>query len=142
MTDRHESEPVKLAAERRVARSTDALVALSRLLDGSRRAGGLDAIVVADPTGCLVAGAGAFRVCEELAAQAPLAANDVVPTRLDVLSRRTDVRRLSIDGIEVLLCGHGADAGDRSTALEHAAAGCARILGSRQHRAVQPSNRG
>jgi hypothetical protein len=135
VTDRHESDGQRVPPDRRIARSADTLVALTRLLDGSRQASGLDAVVVADPTGFLVAGSGAFRTCEELAAYAPLAgaANDVIPTRLDVLSRRTEVRRLSIDGIEVLLCGRGADAGGRAVALEHAAAGCERILGRRLH---------
>ena len=130
------------AVDRRKARSEDSLVALGRLLDGSRRAGGLEAVAIADETGCLVAGAGAFRTCEELAALAPLmapcslgtaeAANDVVPTRLDVLARRIDIRRLTIDGVEVLLCGRGADAGARASALDHAASGCGRILRERR----------
>ena len=34
------------------------------------------ALAVSDETGCLVAGAGAYAECEELAAAAPLAAND------------------------------------------------------------------
>jgi hypothetical protein len=125
------------STERRLARSADALVALGRLLDGSRRASEVDAVAVADPTGCLVTGSGAFRVCEELAAYAPFAvgpANDVVPTRLDVLARRTEVRRLSIDGVEVLLSCRGDDPARRASALEHAAAGCARILGRHARR--------
>jgi hypothetical protein len=124
--------------ERRRARSADSLVALGRLLDGSRRAGGLEAVAVADASGCLVAGAGAFRTCEELAALAPLlpessaAANDVVPDRLHVLARRIEVRRLTIDGVEVLVCGRGSDAGALGAALDHAATGSQRILGERQ----------
>src|SRR6185295_729808 len=113
-------------------RSSDALIALSRLLEGSRRMGGLDALAVADPTGCLVAGAGAFQDCETLAAWAPLAgppANDIVPTRLDVLVRKSEVRRLSIDGVEVLICAGGGQSARRTKALDHAAAGCERILG-------------
>lgn len=34
-------------------------------------------------------------------------ANDTVPCRLDVVLRAAQVRRLSIDGIERLLCGIG-----------------------------------
>jgi len=118
--------------ERRQARSANALIALSRLLEGSLRIGGLDAVAVADPTGCLVAGAGAFQACETLAAWAPLGsspANDIVPTRLDVLARKSEVRRLSIDGVEVLICAGGGEDPARKQALDHAAAGCARILG-------------
>jgi hypothetical protein len=130
------------AVDRRKTRSADALVALGRLLDGSRRHGGLEAVALADETGFLVAGAGAFRTCEELAAMAPLlaptplgateAANDVVPTRLDVLTRRMAIRRLTIDGVDVLLCGRGADADARASALDHAASGCDRILRERR----------
>jgi hypothetical protein len=130
------------ALDRRKARSSDALVALGRLLDGSRRVGRLEAVALADETGCLVAGAGAFRTCEELAALAPLmapcslraaeAANDIVPNRLDVLARRMEIRRLTIDGVEVLLCGQGAETDARSSGLDHAASGCGRILRERQ----------
>jgi hypothetical protein len=56
------------------------------------------------------------------------AANDTIPTRLDVVTRRMAVRRLTIDGIEVLLCGQGGEV----DALRRAAAGCARILGDRK----------
>ena len=120
--------------ERRLCRSADPLLALSRLLDAARRDTRVEAVAVADETGCLVAGAGAWRACEELAAWAPLQlgratpANDTVPTRIDVLSRRTTVRRLSVDGIEVLLSCQGEAEAARQ-ALERAAAGCERILG-------------
>jgi hypothetical protein len=126
---------VPLSADRRRQRSSDALLSLSRLLDAARRLGGLHALAVADPTGVLVAGSGPFRLCEELAAYAPLVlapdpANDIVPTRLDVLARRTEVRRLSIDGVEVLLVAHGNV--PHSSGIEHAIAGCERILNRRR----------
>lgn len=40
----------------------------------------------------------------------PRPANDTVPCRLDVVLRAAEVRRLSIDGIERLLCGAGTQA--------------------------------
>src|SRR5215210_1120465 len=119
--------------ERRTHRSADALAALSRLLDGARRRSGLDALAVADETGILVAGAGAFRACEQLAAEAPFLdgpsapANDTVPTRLDVLTRRSVALRVSVDGIGVLVCGRGASAMPGQT-LTDVARGCVRIL--------------
>jgi hypothetical protein len=117
--------------ERRLARSHDPLVALFRLLESARARARLEAVVVSDETGCLVAAAGPSRLCEELSAHAPLEpANDVVPTRLDVLARRSEVRRLSIDGVVVLLSGQG-DSHGLGAGLEHAAAGCQRILGGR-----------
>ena len=46
-----------------------------------------------------------------LAAWAPVlaagAANDVTPTRLDILVGRSRLRRLSVDGVDVFLCGRG-----------------------------------
>lgn len=121
--------------ERRLARSSDPLVALTRLLDAARREGPLCALAVADETGCLVAGAGRSQDCEELAALAPLLdaawpANDTTPTRLEVLARSIEVRRLSVDGIEVLICGQGSEPGRRA-GLPRAAAGCERILRER-----------
>ena len=114
--------------ERRLSRSADPLVALSRLLEAARSEAMVEAVAVADETGCLVAGSGAWQACEEIAAIAPLSANDVVPTRLDVLARKTTVRRLIVDGVEVLVScrGQGKDA---ELALSRAAAGCHRILG-------------
>lgn len=75
-----------------------------------------------------MAGAGAAELCDELAAIAPLcqtAANDTFPTRWDVLSRPTEVRRLAIDGLQVFISGRGGDLG---LGLSRVAAGCARIL--------------
>ena len=127
--------PESASEERRLTRSDDTLVALGRLLDGIRRRMRLETLAVADESGLLVAGAGAWRACEELAAfGAELvgrAANDVVPCRMDVVARATEVRRLRIDGIEVLLCGRG-DAPTRSGGLSEAAAGCERILSRRR----------
>jgi hypothetical protein len=120
-------------AERRSTSRDDTLSALDALLDGIRRDGAFEAVALADAAGVLVAGAGAFRTCEEIAALSPLvaragAANDTVPTRLDVLARKMEVRRLRIDGIEVLVSGQGGD----PTALGRAASGCARILQTRR----------
>lgn len=123
--------------ERRSRARHDALEALGWLLDSARRAGKMDAVALADDSGCLVAGAGAWRACQELAAYAPLLAsaaapaNDVVPTRLDVLALRFEVRRLTINGVEVLLCGRG-DNPAQGAGMSHAEAGCQRILSERR----------
>src|SRR5215472_4561954 len=58
--------------DRRRKRSRDPLVALHYQLAHARSEGRLEAIVVADDSGVVVAGAGAWAVCEELAAYAPL----------------------------------------------------------------------
>lgn len=97
--------------ERRRRRSSDPLVALHYQLSSARTAGDLDAIVVADPSGVVIAGAGSWPVCEELAAYSPLLADGewsslstTVSSRVEALRREVDVRTVSIGGQDVLLC--------------------------------------
>ena len=58
--------------DRRRRRSPDPLVALHYQLTQARRDAALDTLVVADGSGVVVAGAGSWAACEELAAFAPL----------------------------------------------------------------------
>jgi hypothetical protein len=128
-------EPQYAGDERRQSRSENTLIALTRLLEAARRSAELEAVAIADDAGLLVASAGAAELCDELAAVAPLgnrAANDTVPTRFDVLSRRTEVRRLAVDGLEVFISGRGGDLG---SGLSRVADGCARILARKPHSA-------
>ena len=113
-----------LATERRQGRSTDTFVSLCRLLDATRRDGGLAAVAVADASGCLVAGSGAAQLCEELAAISTLPGND---PRLDELGFRgkPPVRQLLIDGFEVSISALG-DAKDSD--YLRLSDGCRRIL--------------
>lgn len=116
--------------DRRHDRTTDTLGALTRLLESARRKAGFEALALSDDAGLLVAGAGSAALCDELAAvspvQAPWAANDTVPSALDVVEGRARMRRLRVNGIEVILCGLG-DRVDES-ALDGVAQGCGRIL--------------
>ena len=70
-------------------------------------------------------------MCEELAAWAPLvgrhADNDTVPSCLDAFEGRPSLRRVAIDGFEIVvsLCGSGAGT---SAELDAVSAGCRRIL--------------
>jgi hypothetical protein len=121
--------------DRRQHRSKDPLVALHYQLAHSRREGRMDAIVVADDSGVVVAAAGAWAACEELAAYAPLLARGVWTepgldrdSRIAELRTEVDVRAVDIAGQQVLLCGRGGWM--RSTAMESAAQGVARILSS------------
>src|SRR4051812_21328804 len=129
--------------DRRRRRSADPLVALHYQLSETRSRGELDAIVVADASGVVVAGAGSWPVCEELAAYAPLLAEgtwacmtDSVSSRVETLRRDVEVRALMVGGQEVLLCarrqrrGEGReDAGEGvERDLDQAAAGVSRIL--------------
>lgn len=129
--------------ERRRKRSDDPLVALHYQLSHARSEGRLDAIVVADDSGVVVAGAGAWAVCEELAAYAPLLAQGVWsepgavrPSRMSELRTEVDVQPVDVEGQTVLVCARGSKQegrggrGDpfRLLALEQAARGVARIL--------------
>ena len=122
-------EPV---SERRHRRSHDPLVALHYQLSHARALGELDAIVVADASGVVVAGAGAWAVCEELAAYAPfLAAEDggashAISSRLASLRGEVDVRSMRVGTEEVLVCARGGRS--RLESLEIAAEGIDRIL--------------
>jgi hypothetical protein len=119
--------------DRRRKRSEDPLVALHYQLAHARHEGRLDAIVVADDAGVVVAGAGAWAVCEELAAYAPLLAQGVWTepglvgdSRVAALRTEVDVQAVDVEGQTVLLCARGGWM--RATAMERAAEGVARIL--------------
>ena len=122
--------------DRRRKRSQDPLIALHYQLAHARTTGALDTIVVADSSGVVVAGAGSWAACEELAAYAPLLAgahtnvdrgeSNESPSRVDVLLRETAIATFQIDDQELLVCARGGAA--RKGALEAAAFGVARIL--------------
>ncbi|MBL8608247.1 MAG: hypothetical protein JNL38_13065 [Myxococcales bacterium] len=119
--------------ERRSRRSTDPLVALHYQLASTRTDGELDAIVVADVSGVVVAGAGSWAACEELAAYAPFFEEDVeagasasVSHRVSTLRGEVEVRRLCLGSSDVLVCARGGAA--RRASLERAVAGVTRIL--------------
>jgi len=129
-----------MTSERRHRRSEDPLVALHYQLSSARARGELDAIVVADASGVVVAGAGSWPVCEELAAYAPLLAegswasmSDDVSSRVASLRKEVEVRALSVGGQEVLLCARrqrrASEPGEGVMRdLDQAADGIARIL--------------
>jgi hypothetical protein len=130
----HQSRPLPQPGhdleDRRRRRSDDPLIALHYQLSHARHDGALDAIVLADTSGVVVAGAGAWAVCEELAAYAPLMAQGVAfsdsTSRMAALAPEVDVVPMSVDGMDVYLCARSAR--ERSTALARAAQGVSRIL--------------
>jgi hypothetical protein len=128
-----EAPPPSLGAERRKRRSEDLITALHYQLSVARSEGKLEALVLVDDRGCLVAGAGAWPVCEELAAYAPLFAEPDLPTSVAVgtriadLSREVLVREIPLGAAEALLASRGGG-DDRSAFVARAAAGCQRIL--------------
>ncbi len=121
--------------DRRRKRSADPLVALHYALAYARSDGDIDAIVLADPSGIVVAGAGSWAVCEELAAYAPLLAHPEpvargASSRLDTLRTEVEVRSLEVAGQEVLLCALGPSCrtGTLHPHITRAAQGIDRIL--------------
>lgn len=137
---KHEGQTAPSAEDRRRRRSADPLVALHYQLTETRSHGELDAIVVADVSGVVVAGAGSWPLCEELAAYAPLLADgtwatmtDSVTSRVDSMRRDVQVRSLVVGGQEVLLCARRQPRGEGPGAaierdLDQAASGVRRIL--------------
>ncbi len=129
----HSSPPPSLGAERRKRRSDDLITALHYQLSVARSEGKLEALVLVNDRGCLVAGAGAWPVCEELAAYAPLLAEPGLPTSLTVGTRIADlseqvlIRPLPLGEAEALLASRGGGE-DRSAYVARAAVGCQRIL--------------
>ncbi|MEI9951144.1 MAG: hypothetical protein WDO74_19730 [Pseudomonadota bacterium] len=127
---RHMFDPKQ---DRRLARSENTQVALTRLLEAARHSAALEALALGDELGLLVAGAGAAELCDELAAVAPLfgSAASYLPSHFDVLRRGTQVRRLAVDGCEMFISGRGAGL---DLALGGIASGCQRILVERKAR--------
>jgi hypothetical protein len=119
--------------ERRVRRSADAITALHYQLAHARRVGDFDALVLVDGGGALVAGAGAWPVCEELAAFTPLLARrcprtNEVGLAVEALRGQVLFRAMDVDGAEVFLAARTERATPSATELLRAAAGCLRIL--------------
>lgn len=121
--------------ERRVRRSDDPVTALHHQLAWAQKAAKLDAMVLVDETGSIVAGSGAFPVCEELAAYAPLLATrdsfePSVDRALAELRGRVSMRQMVLHGSEVFLVAKGEQGPAADASLVRAAAGCRRILGA------------
>lgn len=119
--------------DRRRKRSEDPLIALHYQLAQARSEAEIEAIVLADGSGVVVAGAGSWAVCEELAAYAPLLAGDPMDEtktteRLAKMHAEVDVRPMHVDGVEVFLAARGGRA--VSELMSKVAGGISRILGS------------
>jgi hypothetical protein len=114
--------------ERRTRRSDDTMMALHYQLAFARFEGEFEALVLADPAGCLVAGAGPWPTCEMLAAFAPLFVGRRPKAGAGECPADVEIRRVMIDGSEVLLCARGGGHA-RVPSITRAASGCRRILG-------------
>jgi hypothetical protein len=122
-----------LAQERRRRRSTDPLVALHYQLSEAKNGGEHEVMVLAETSGLVVAGAGSWPACEELAAFAPLLHEDAMSgtlsPRLESLRDDALVVPLTVDGQDMFLCARGGR--DREASVRRAAEGVERILTTR-----------
>jgi len=120
--------------ERRVRRSNDPMIALHHQLSAVRNDASLDAVVLADSTGCVVAGAGSWPACEELAAFSPYftgetgLCNQHVAREARNLASNTHFRPSRIEGVDVVLCAQGPNGVDVPWHMSRALSGCQRIL--------------
>ena len=114
--------------ERRKQRSADPLVALHYQLAQSKSRSLAEAIVLADTAGVVVAGAGSWVICEELAAYAPLFGQPGgLPARVASLRAECEVREMTAGGQPMLLCAMGRSSA-RTRAADLASEGVVRIL--------------
>lgn len=120
------------APDRRRRRSKDPLVALHYQLSHARTEASFDTVVVADRAGVVVAGAGSWAACEELAAYAPLLESGSFgeSDRIAELRDRVTVRSVDIGGDTVLLCALASRPRSEGPVdvLGRTAAGISRIL--------------
>lgn len=125
-----------LLYDRRLRRSDDTITALHLQLSHARFHGGLEALVLVDEVGALVAGSGAWPVCEELAAFAPLLADESALIHEEARRVTDEIRPsvtllpFSIDGNTVLLAARGALNAHTAPVLSNVISGCKRILQS------------
>ena len=127
-----QSAPVP-ASERRQRRSEDTVTALHYQLAAARSEATMSAVVLVDDQGLLIAGAGTWPACEELAAYAPLFADPRgissadVGARVRELSPQIAIQTMDLEGSTILVCGQGASP-SQGAVVARAAAGCRRIL--------------
>ncbi len=116
-------------ADRRTKRSPKSNEALRFQLERTLDRGGLEALVLADAGGFVVAEAGEAGVCEELAAVAPLLAKTILGMRLPPLLRGGEVvvRPIAMSGQELYLAALGGGVA-RDALLTNSETGVRRIL--------------
>ena len=115
--------------ERRERRSADRETALRFQLESVKNRGNIEALVLADADGLLLAGAGEPAICEELGALAPLVARSAMGMPLGPLLEGGDVavRPVSIHGQELVLASLGGGVA-RDALLTTSSEGIRRIL--------------
>lgn len=116
--------------ERRNRRSTERHLALRYQLEHTREHGRIEALVLADADGLVVAASGEDGVCEELGAIAPLVPRTVgMPLPPLLRGGEVSVRRVACDGQDLYLASLGGNVA-RDALLTSSSKGVRRILGS------------
>lgn len=117
--------------ERRGRRSADRRRALHYQLEHTKEKGKLEALVVVDDDGLVLAAAGDRSVCEELGAYAPLLSRSPLGMRLPPLLRGGEVaiRHLELEGQPLMIAALGGGVA-RDALLTHSGQGVRRILSS------------
>lgn len=105
----------------------DPLIALHMLLVAARAQGGHDVVVVAYASGRVLAGAGAWPACEELASLMPLRTS--VDARVREMLRDVAISEVETAGQPLLVCVSGG--GNREARASAVAAMAAVLLTSR-----------
>ena len=113
--------------DRRKHRSRAPLIALRYQLEAVRRDAQLEALVLADDAGCLIAASGDSSICEEIAAHAPLLLDRDAPSGFPGFST-SRTRAFELKGSSALLCAHGGNVSNWEAWFGKAQSGCLRIL--------------
>ncbi len=123
------TSPLWMLAERRNRRSSDRCLALRYQLEHARERGGLEAMVLSDNDGLVLAAAGEDGVCEELGAYAPLLCRSPLGMRLPPLLRGGEVavRTMAMHGSGLYISCLGGGVA-RDALLDHSTRGVERIL--------------
>jgi len=116
---------------RRKRRSGEPFVALRYQLERSREQGGLEALVLADRDGLVVAGSGDPSLCAELGAIAPLVSRTALGLPMPPLLRggEVSVRSILVHGRNLFMASMGGNSA-RDAHLTDSIAGLHRILAS------------
>ena len=123
------TSPLWMLSDRRNRRSPDRSVALRYQMEHTREKGNLEAVVLSDSDGLMLAGAGEEGVCEELGAFAPLLCRSPMGMRLPPLLRGGEVavRTVALHGTGLFISCLGGGVA-RDALLDHSTRGVERIL--------------
>jgi hypothetical protein len=118
--------------ERRQQRSCNTSAALHHQLDACCRDGLIEAMVIADDEGLALATFGDPSACDEIAARSAQVGRRVAEFSGTLLGHGQawdiQMKRIAVEGGELLVCAVGGSASMRQRQVERTAAGAVRIL--------------